>query len=290
MPFENDFKEIIVNLIITLISNAMNYFDMCFAEDSFVNKLSSTPSELVGDTVVKSVLSITDTAIIPVAAIILTYVVCYDLITTCINGNNFRDFDTSIFFKFSLKGGIATYLLGKSTTIAFAFFDVGSWVAKKAQGVLSISAESAIDLTEIQEDLMDLEMGELLGIALSSLLLQIVMLAVFVIVIVVILGRAIEAIVYCAFAPIPIATLTNKEWGSIGNNYLKSLAALSLQVFLIMIILGMYSGLMSDVLKDAMQDLDKLSGDMVKCVAYGAVLCFTLLKTGNLSKSLMQAH
>lgn len=290
MPFEDSFKEMIVGLIVTLIKNAFEFFNVCFAEDSFLNMLDKSPKDVIGAEVVNKVITLSDTAIIPVAAIILTYVVCYDLITTCISGNNFRDFDTSIFFKFVLKGGIATYLLGKSTTIAFAFFDVGTSIAVTAKGELSLDVSSTFDITTLQEEMLKLEMGQLLGITLTSLLLNVVMIAVFVIVIVVILGRAIEAVVYCAFAPIPIATLTNREWGSIGNNYLKALAAISLQIFVIMTILGINSGLMQDVLTNAAENINDLQTYMIKCVAYEVVLCFTLLKSGNVSKSLLQAH
>lgn len=283
------FKELLISLLQTLFDNAAQFMELGFTDG--LTDLYKTPAEAVGTGVLTAIQKVSQVSIEPVGYVILTYVLCYDLITACINGNNFRDFDTAIFFKFALKGGIATFLMGKATTIAFAFFDLGSEMAAKSKGVLNITvaASSSLYSTSFETLLQEKELGFLIGLVLLALLLYLVMLAMYIVIFVTLLGRAMEVMVYCTLAPIPIATLTNREWGSIGNNYLKSLAALAFQVILIMVVLGIFMGLMTGIMSAA-SSIDDLPKKTLTCIAYGVVLCFTVLKTGSISKSIFNAH
>ena len=84
---------------------------------------------------------------------------------------------------------------------------------------------------------------------------------------------------------IPFATMTNREWGQIGNNYLKALFALGFQGFLIMICVGIYA-----VLVGSMIVADNLHSAIFSLAAYTVILCFSLFKTGTLAKSIFNAH
>lgn len=86
-------------------------------------------------------------------------------------------------------------------------------------------------------------------------------------------------------APIPIATMSNREWGSIGTNYLKGLFALAFQGFLIMVCVAIYAVLINNMIIAA-----NIHSALFSVAAYTVILCFSLFKTGSLAKSLFNAH
>ncbi len=98
-------------------------------------------------------------------------------------------------------------------------------------------------------------------------------------------GDTAPAGLYCSVSPIPFATMTNREWGQIGNNYLKSLFAIGFQGFLIMICVGIYA-----VLVNNMIIADNLHSAIFSLAAYTVILCFSLFKSGALAKSIFSAH
>ena len=98
-------------------------------------------------------------------------------------------------------------------------------------------------------------------------------------------GRMIEIYLVTSVAPIPMATMVNHEWGSMGQNYLKSLLALGFQAFLILVCVGIYA-----VLIQTIAATDDISGAIWACMGYTVLLCFTLFKTGSLAKSVFSAH
>lgn len=283
---EDFFKEFFVSLLQDLLNNAAEFLNLGFTDG--LQSLYQTPAEAVGSDVISTVTAVTQASIVPVGYVILAYVLCYELITTIINGNNFKDFDTAIFFKFAIKGGIGITLMGKASDIAFAFFDLGSEMTVKSQQTISLNAVSLYTMT-FDDELLEKKLGFLVGLVILALLLYIVMIAIYIVIFVVLIGRVMEIMVYCALAPIPIATLTNREWGGMGNNYLKNLGALAFQTILIMVVLGIFTGLMQGVMT-AVSTVDELPKSMLKALAYGVVLCFTMLKTGNISKSIFGAH
>ena len=101
----------------------------------------------------------------------------------------------------------------------------------------------------------------------------------------VIYGRMIEVYLTTSVGPIPLATMTNRDWSHTGQNYLKSLFALAFQAFLIMVCVGIYSVLVQSIATDG-----NISGAIWACMGYTVLLCFALFKTGSLSKSLFGAH
>lgn len=231
--------------------------------------------------------TLSDTVILPIAGIIITFVLCYELITMITEKNNMHDIDTWMFFKYFVKMWIAVYLVSNTFTITMAVFDVGQSVVSSAAGL--ISGSTAIDissvLTDLDATLESMEIGELVVLVLETLIVSFGMKIMSVLITVILYGRMIEIYLYTSVAPIPFATMTNREWGQIGTNYFRGLFALAFQAFLMMVCVAIYAVLVAGI-----QYSDNLSSSLFGVMAYTVVLCFSLFKTGTLSKSIFNAH
>ena len=231
--------------------------------------------------------NLSQTVMIPIAGMIITFVLCYELITMVTQKNNFHEFETFNLFIWVFKAYIAIYLVTNTFNITMAVFDVGQHVVSSAAGV--ISNNTAIDVTQAMGDMLntleDMEVGELFLVTMETMLLVLTMKIMSVIITVILYGRMIEIYLTCSVAPIPFATMTNKEWGNIGNNYLKGLFALAFQGFFMMVCVGIYA-----VLVQTLTITDNIHGAMFSVAAYTVVLAFSLFKTGSLSKSIFNAH
>lgn len=231
--------------------------------------------------------SLSQTVMIPIAGMIITFVLCYELITMVTQKNNFHEFETFNLFIWVFKAYIAIYLVTNTFNITMAVFDVGQHVVSSAAGLISNS--TAIDISSSLPDLVasleDMEVGELFLAALETMLIVLTMKILSVIITVILYGRMIEIYLTCSVAPIPFATMTNKEWGNIGTNYLKGLFALAFQGFFMMVCVGIYA-----VLVQTLTITDNIHGAMFSVAAYTVVLAFSLFKTGSLSKSIFNAH
>ena len=193
--------------------------------------------------------TLSDTVILPIAGIIITFVLCYELITMVTEKNNMHDIDTWMFFKYFVKMWIAVYLVSHTFTITMAVFDVGQHVVSSAAGL--ISGSTAIDissaLTDLDTTLESMEIGELVVLVLETLIVSFGMKIMSVLITVILYGRMIEIYLYTSVAPIPFATMTNREWGQIGTNYFRGLFALAFQAFLIMVCVAIYSVLVAGI-------------------------------------------
>lgn len=231
--------------------------------------------------------NLSQTVMIPIAGMIITFVFCYELITMVTQKNNFHEFETFNLFIWVFKAYIAIYLVTNTFNITMAVFDVGQHVVSRAAGVISNS--TAIDVTQAMGDMLntleDMEVGELFLVTMETMILVLTMKIMSVIITVILYGRMIEIYLTCSVAPIPFATMTNKEWGNIGNNYLKGLFALAFQGFFMMVCVGIYA-----VLVQTLTISDNIHGAMFSVAAYTVVLAFSLFKTGSLSKSIFNAH
>ena len=127
--------------------------------------------------------------------------------------------------------------------------------------------------------------GELLGLWLQSFIVGITMWALSICIFIIAYGRMIEIYLVTSVAPIPMSTMVNREWGQMGQNYLKSLFALGFQGFLIMICIAIYAVLVQNMIVDT-----NISTAIWSCMGYTVLLCFTLFKTGSLAKSIFSAH
>ena len=231
--------------------------------------------------------SLSENVIVPLAGLVITYVLCYELINMVIDRNNMHDVDTFMFFKWFFKAWVAVFLVTHTFDITMAVFDVAQHVVSSSAGVISgsTSIDVAGALSSLQEGLNALEVPELLLLVMETTLVSFGMKIMSVIITVVIYGRMIEIYLYCSVSPIPFATMTNREWGQIGNNYLRGLIALGFQGFLIMVCVGIYS-----VLVSSMVVADNLHTAIFSLAAYTVLLCFMLLKSGSIAKSLFSAH
>lgn len=262
--------------------------------DAMSDSITKTPQTWNNDLFVK-LKAISDSAIMPIAIAIMTIIICYDLITACIDRNNMKDFDTGIFFRFAIKGWVAIYFINNVFTICGALFEVGASVAKIALDKLF--DETVIDMAtlgshEFKMVLKSLSIGDLGLACVLSLLVYIISIAVMVIVMVVTAGRMIEVLIYFSAAPIPFATMTNKEWSNVGFSFLKNILALALQAFFIVVVLAIYVILFTTNVTgiEEIEGLKSLSGVLLQWICYSVVCCFMLLKTGSISKSICGAH
>ena len=194
--------------------------------------------------------NLSDNVIVPIAGMIITFVLCYELISMIMEKNNMHDTDTFMFFKYIFKMWVAVYLVTHTFDIAMAIFDVANHVVSNAGGMITGSA--SIDVTEALKTLLetqieDMGIGELLGLGLETMLVSLCLKIISVLITVILYGRMIEIYLYVSVAPIPFSTFTNREWGSIGNNYVKALLALGFQGFFMMVCVAIYAVLVNAI-------------------------------------------
>lgn len=259
-----------------------------------VNDKTGTIAAEVGQTpqgwnsgIFSMIQNLSSTVIIPIAGLIITFVLCYELISMITERNNMHDIDTWMFFKWVFKSGIAIYLVSHTFEITMAVFDVGQHVVSAAAGVIGsdTSIDVASTISTIESSMDSMEIGELVQLALETAVLSMCMKIISILITVILVGRMIEIYIYTSISPIPFATLTNREWGQIGNNYLRGLLALGFQGFFIMVIVGIYC-----VLVNSMTVAADIHSALFSIAGYTVVLCFALFKTGGVSKSVFGAH
>lgn len=230
--------------------------------------------------------NISESVIIPIAGLILTFIACYELIQLIIEHNNLANFETWIFFKWIFKTFVAVMLITNTFNITMAVFDVSQHVVTSASGIISGStAVDASALENLEETLMDMDLGPLLGLWLQSIIVQITMSALSILIFVIVYGRMIEIYLMVSLAPIPFSTFGSREQSQIGQNYLRSLLALGFQGFLILICVGIYA-----VMVQGIAFTDDVIGSIWGVMGYTVLLCFTLFKTGTLAKGVFNCH
>ena len=230
--------------------------------------------------------NISESVIIPIAGLILTFIACYELIQMIIDHNNLANFETWIFFKWVFKTFMAVTIITNCFNITMAVFDVAQQVISGAGGI--ISGSTAIDdaaLQGMRQTIEAMDLGPLLGLYLQSFVVQTTMWVLGILIFVIVYGRMIEIYLMVSLAPIPFSTFGNREQSQVGQNYLRSLFAIGFQGFLILVCVGIYAVLIQSV---------AFSQDVIASlwgvVGYTVLLCFTLFKTGGLAKSILNAH
>ena len=231
--------------------------------------------------------NLSDNVVVPVAGLIITFVLTYELITMIIDRNNLHDFDTFTIYKWIFKAFVAVYLVTHTFDITMAIFELGQHIVQQSAGIItgSTSIDFAAALGDVQGQLDAMGIGELIGLLVETLLLRITSPILSLCIMLVLVGRMIEIYIYCSVGAIPFATMTNREWGQMGQNYLRGLAALGLQGFFIMICVAIYAVLIGGITGG-----DNLHISIWKCAGYTVLLCFSLFKTGAVSKSILNAH
>lgn len=274
-------------LIGMIESNLTNMFtDVNDKVGTIAAEVGKTPSGW-NSGIYSMIRGLSESVIIPIAGIIITFVLCYELITMITERNNLHDVDTWMFFKWFFKAFVAIYLVTNTFDIVMAVFDIGQHVVSGAGGFISGSTNINITstLASMRTSMEAMGVGELLGLAIETLIISLCLKIMSILITVILYGRMIE--IYCtvSVAPIPIATMSNREWGGIGTNYLKGLFALAFQGFLIMVCVGIYAVLINNMIIAA-----NVHSALFSIAAYTVILCFSLFKTGNLSRSIFSAH
>ena len=278
------FKEVLIDGI---ISNLSGTFDTVNAKvGEIAGEVGMTPSGWNGG-IFNMIRSLSETVIVPIAGIILTFVMCYELIQLIVEKNNLHDFDTWIFWKWIFKTFCAVLIVTNTWNIVMAVFDMAQSVVNQSAGV--IISDAGIDISgvvgDLETTLADWSIGALLGLWFQSIFVGLCAHILTIAIILVIYGRMIEIYLVTSIGPIPFATMVNREWGHTGQNYLRSLLALGFQAFLIMVCVGIYAVLVQNIAVG-----DNITTVIWECLGYTVLLCYTLFKTGSLAKSLFGAH
>lgn len=229
--------------------------------------------------------SINDSVIIPIAGLIITAVLCIELINMVMQKNNMHDTDTFEFFKYMIKMWIVVWLVSHAFTFSMAVFDVAQHLVNQAAGVINTSATVSGDqIVQMVEGLKDKGLGELVMILFETSLVKVAIQVMSVVIMLVVYGRMFEIYVYCSVSAIPFATMGNKEWGQIGTNYIKGLFAIGLQGLFLIICLGIYAVLVKTI------KITDIHASTFMILGYALLLGLMMLKSGTLAKSVLNAH
>ena len=276
------FQELLIDGI---ISNLTGMFDTLNTKvGEIAGEVGMTPSAW-NSGIFNMVRNLSETVIVPIAGIVLTFVMCYELIQLIVEKNNLHDFDTWIFFKWIFKTFVATYILTNCFTIVMAVFDVAQHVVSGSAGVINGNLDIAASLDDLQTQLEAMGIWELIGLWLETNIIYLCMWILSIVIFVIVYGRMIEIYLTVSVAPIPFSTMVNREWGAMGTNYFRSLFALGFQGFLILICVAIYA-----VLVQSIPSNSDIHGAIWGTAGYTVLLAFALFKTSSLSKSIFNAH
>lgn len=273
-------------IISGIMGNLSGMFDSVNQQvGQIAGDVGTTPANFSPE-VFSMIRNISESVILPIAGMVLTFIACYELIQMLIEHNNLANFETWTFFKWVFKTFLAVTLISNTFNITMAVFDVAQQVISRSGGLISGSTSvSDATLTAMQATLEGMDLGPLLGLYLQTFVVQVTMLALSAIIFVIVYGRMVEIYLMVSLAPIPFATFGNHEQSHTGQNYLRSLFALGFQGFLIMICVGIYA-----VLIQNLSFSDNIISSIWGVMGYTVLLAFTLFKTGSLAKSVFAAH
>lgn len=278
-------KDILTSWVTSNLTNMFN--DVNDKVGQVAVEVGKTPSTW-NSSIFTMVRNISDTVMVPIAGMIISAILCYELISMVMDKNNMHDFDTSLFIRYLGKACIAVVLLSKTFDITMAIFDVGNHIVVSAAGAINATATIDVEATLLSmftNQLSSMSLGELFGLGLETMIVSFGMKIMSAVITVIIFGRMIEIYLYISVAPVPFSTLGNREWGSIGTNYIKALIALAFQGFFLMVCVGIYSALVA-----SLSVAGNIHSALWTIVAYTVVLCFSMGKTSSLSRSIMHAH
>ena len=277
-------KEMLIGGIVSNLSGMFDATNQKVAEIS--GQVGLSPQAWNGS-IFSMIQNLSETVIVPIAGAILAFVMTLELIQLITDKNNLNDMDTWIFFKWAFKSAAAVLIVTNTWTIVMGVFDAAQSVVASASGLIigdtSINISSVIVC--IEDRLMEMELGPLFGLWFQSLFVGITMWALTICIFIICYGRMIEIYCVTSIAPIPMATMANREWGQIGNNYLRGLIALAFKGYFMMVCMRIYEVLVANI-----QMSDNIHSALFGVMAYTVILCFSLMKTGNFARSIFNAH
>lgn len=279
---EEFFKELLLGGIQANLESM--FLDINDKVGAVATDVGKTPMGWNGD-VFAFIKSINDSVIIPIAGLIITAVLCIELINMVMQKNNMHDTDTFEFFKYIIKMWIAVWLVSHAFEFSMAVFDVAQHMVNKAAGVINTSATVSGDqIVAMMDTLKEKGLGELVMILFETSLIKVAIQVISVVIMLVVYGRMFEIYVYSSVSAIPFATMGNKEWGQIGTNYIKGLFALGLQGLFLMVCLGIYTVLVKTI------QITDIHTSTFTILGYAVLLGLMMLKSGTLAKSILNAH
>lgn len=280
----NWLKEVLVSGI---VSNLSGLFDSTNEQiGEIAGQVGLTPQGW-NSGIFNMIQNLSNNVILPLAGAILAIVMTLELIQLITDRNNLNDVDTWMFFKWVFKSAAAVLIVSNTWTIVMGIFDAAQSVVNGAAGVMigNTSIDISSVVTDLEIRLMEMDVGPLLGLWFQSLFVGICTWAITICIFIVIYGRMIEVYLVTSVAPIPMATMANREWGQMGQNYLRTLFALGFQAFLIMVCVAIYSVLVQNISVST-----DISTAIWTCMGYTVLLCFCLFKTSSLARSVFNAH
>jgi hypothetical protein len=278
----NWIKEILIGAIEQSLSSMFG--DVNSKVGEIASQVGQTPQSWDGS-IFAMIRTLSQTVVLPIAGLIITYVLCVELIGMITDKNSMHEIDTFMFFKYFFKEWVAIFLVTHTFDITMAVFDVAQYLVNGAAGVIHGNTAIDINAAIAAMDLPSYGIPELLLLMIETFIVSFCLKIMSVVITVILYGRMIEIYCVCSVAPIPFATMTNKEWGQIGNNYLRGLLALGLQGFFLMVCVGIYA-----VLVNNMIIASNVHSAIFSLAAYTVLLCFAMLKSGTLAKSVLNAH
>ena len=278
---EQHLKDMIIPYLMSVLQSM---FD-CVNDQvgTIASDVGTTPSAF-NPTIFGMIRNISETVIMPIAGIILTFVACYELIQLIISYNNLANFETWFIFKWVFKTFIAVEIITHTFDFTMAVFDVAQHIILNAGGVIvSSTAVDASALATMQSTIAAMDIWSIFALFFQVSIIMIVTQILSKLIFVIIYVRMIEIYMYVSLAPIPLATFANKEQSSVCINYGKSLFALGLQGFLIMICVGIYAALIQSLAFSS-----DIVGSLWGVVGYTILLAFSLFKTNTVAKAILQ--
>lgn len=274
-------------LIGSIMSNLTGLFDNVNRQVAGIaDNVGATPQAWNGG-VFGMIRNLSDNVILPIAGVILALVATLELIQMIVDRNNMHDMDTFMLAKWVFKTACAVVIVTNTWNIVMAVFDVAQSVVSRASGLVIADTDIRIDsvIVGLEAKLAEMELGALFGLWVQSMFVGFTMWALAICIFIITYGRMIEIYLVTSVAPIPMATMANREWGQMGQNYLRSLFALGFQAFLIIICVAIYAILVRGIAVES-----DVSTAIWTCMGYTVLLCFTLFKTSSVSKSIFNAH
>jgi len=231
--------------------------------------------------------NLSNNVMLPIAGVILALVMTMEFIHIIMDKNNMAEIDTWSFLMWVFKTACAILIVSNTWNIVMAVFDVAQQVVNNASGI--IAGNTAIDLSSmlsnLESTLMEMDLGPLVGLWFQSMIVGLTMNVLSILITLICFGRMIEIYLVTSVAPIPMATMMNHSWGQMGQNYLRSLAALAFQGFLIIVCVAIYAVLVQNMVIET-----DISLAIWTVMGYTVLLCFTLFKTSSIARSVFNAH
>ena len=258
--------------------------------------------------------SVSETVVLPIAILLITYVFVLQIIEMITDKNKGNDFDIGQMSFLIIKTAIMISLATNAFTIALGFSDLSTWMIEKVpteQVEMKASVEDKVleslkpeviykDSKEVVPDLKEVEdketqemyykIGEGTVTMMISFISLIFTMVIGGIIYLVAWSRIITILLYITIAPIPMATVMSDSWvNSIGQNYLKNLFALTIQGFLMLVLLIIYNGLVTRTTGLIEAGESGLQGIILMLVSMG-IVARMLMKTQGVAKSITGAN